>query len=54
MPPRRTPMARKVPISTVRSMTAVFIVLLTLTRTMPPINTKMKPKIVSKRRIVCT
>ena len=47
MPPRRSPMARNVPISTVRSTTAVFIVLLTLNSTMAPINTKMKPKMVS-------
>ena len=45
----RRPTERKVPISVVRSTTAAFIVLLTVNSTMPPISTKMKPKIVSKR-----
>ena len=48
IPERRRPTARKVPISVVRSMTAVFMVLLTVNSTMPPISTKMKPKIASK------
>ena len=50
----RKPNERKVPISVVRSTTAAFIVLLTVNSTMPPISTKMKPKIVSNRLKVCT
>ena len=38
-------MARSVPISVVRSTTAMLIVLPTVNRTMPPISTEMKPKI---------
>jgi hypothetical protein len=44
MPDRRKPMARRVPISTVRSTTAVFMVLLTVKRTMAPISEKISQK----------
>ena len=45
MPPRRRPMARSVPISAVRSTTAMLIVLVTVNSTIAPISTEMKPKI---------
>ena len=38
-------MARSVPISAVRSTTAMLIVLLTVNSTIAPISTEMKPKI---------
>ena len=52
MPPLRRPIARSVPISTVRSTTEVFMVLLTVNSTMPPISTKTKPNMVSNICIV--
>ena len=38
-------MARKVPISDVRSTTAMLIVLVTVNSTIAPMSTEMKPKI---------
>ena len=43
MPPRRRPIARSVPISTVRSITAVLIVLPTVNSTIAPISSATKP-----------
>ena len=47
-------MARIVPISTVRSITAVLIVLPTVNSTMEAISTKMKPKMALNIWMVCT
>ena len=44
MPERRRPMARRVPISAVRSITAMLMVLPTVNSTIAPISTAMKPK----------
>ncbi|OIQ63378.1 hypothetical protein GALL_550800 [mine drainage metagenome] len=44
-------MARKVPISTVRSTTAMLMVLPTVNSTMTPIRVAMKPNTESKKRI---
>ena len=52
MPARRRPIARNVPISAVRSTTAMLIVLPTVNSTITPIRMAIKPNTESKNRTV--
>ncbi len=51
-PERCSPMARRVPISGVRSTTAMLMVLPTVNRTMTPMRMEMNPKIAAKKPMV--